>query len=34
MGEDLPVSTLCLMNQFVELISGSRSLHSEQGDLG
>lgn len=32
--EDLPVSTPCLMNRFVELISGSRSLHSEQGDLG
>ena len=33
-GEDLPVSTQCLLNRFVELISGSRSLHSEQGDLG
>lgn len=33
-GEDLPVSTPCLMNRFVELISSSRSLHSEQDNLG
>lgn len=29
----LLVSTPCLMNRFVELISSSRSLHSEQDNL-